>query len=313
MKLTSQEMLRQLGNGDTIAKVCESAGVDRSDFDAWWRAECERRVPSAQGTRAITGLERQVRIERDTLGIPHIHADTERDLFFGFGYATAQDRLFQLDYLRRKARGRLAEILGPEALDSDLLHRTVGLAQIAEKEWTTLPGAVRNLLSAYTAGINALMEASRGCLPIEYDLLGYEPEPWRESDSLAIIGEFRWYLTGRFPVIAIPELVKRAVGDGPLYKEFILAEIDDECIMQAGEYPAALTGRAGAPRRHRTAATTAPAATTGCSTAIAPIAANRSSPTIRIFPTMPSPSGMKFGCTAASTWPASLSPACPES
>ena len=85
------------------------------------------------------------------------------------------------------------------------------------------------------------MDASRACLPIEFDLLGYEPEPWRESDSLAIIGEFRWYLTGRFPVIAIPELVKRAVGDGPLYKEFILAEIDDESILQPGEW---LAGRA---------------------------------------------------------------------
>src|ERR1043165_4394641 len=217
MNLSSQEMLRRLGNGERIARGCEAAGVPRTECDSWWRAECERRVPAATGARSVGGLRHKVRIERDRWGVPHIHADNDRDLFFGFGYATAQDRLFQLDYLRRKARGRLAEILGAEAIDSDLLHRTVGLTHLAEKEWSTLPGDVRELLSAYTAGINALMQASRGCLPIEFDLLGYEPEPWRETDSLAIIGEFRWYLTGRFPVIAIPEVVKRALGDGEIY------------------------------------------------------------------------------------------------
>ena len=198
-------------------------------------------MPASQGAHKVASLSHQVRIERDRWGIPHVHADNDRDLFFGFGYATAQDRLFQLDYLRLKARGRLAEIMGPEALESDVLYRTVGLAHIAEKEWTTLPAEVRELLSAYTAGINALIEESLGCLPIEYDLLGYEPEPWRETDSLAIIGEFRWYLTGRFPVLAIPELVKRALGDGRLYREFVLGEADDESIVHRGEW---LAGRA---------------------------------------------------------------------
>src|ERR1017187_8804675 len=94
MKFTSQNMLRRLGTGETIAKVCESAQIARSEFDAWWRAECQRRVPAAQGSRQV-GVAGKVRIERDRWGIPHIHADNERDLFFGFGYATAQDRLFQ--------------------------------------------------------------------------------------------------------------------------------------------------------------------------------------------------------------------------
>ena len=155
MNRSSQEMLRLLGNGESIAKVCDAAGIARNEFDEWWRAECQRRVPGATGKVALAGLERQVRIERDAWGIPHIHADNERDLFFGFGYATAQDRLFQLDYLRRKARGRLAEVLGPESLESDLLYRTIGLAQIAEKEWTTLPAEVRALLSSYTPPASA--------------------------------------------------------------------------------------------------------------------------------------------------------------
>src|SRR5262245_23977134 len=235
MKLTTKEILRHLGEGEAIAKVCEAAGISRADFDGWWQAECKRRVPPSQGARkaAVSG---NVRIERDKLGIPHIHADNERDLFFGFGYATAQDRLFQLDWLRRKARGRLAEILGPEGVPSDQLYRTIDLAGIASREWDTLPQETRDLVSAYSAGVNALIEASRDNLPIEFDLLGYQPQPWLPTDCLVIAGEFRWYLTGRFPVIVIPELVKRALGDGPLYRAFLQAEADDESMMPPGSY-----------------------------------------------------------------------------
>src|SRR5262249_21242649 len=99
MKLTAQEMLRQLGAGVGIAQVCEAAAITRRDFDAWWKNECARRVPAATGQRQLTGLKANVRIERDKWGIAHVHADHERDLFLGFGYAVAQDRLFQLDYL----------------------------------------------------------------------------------------------------------------------------------------------------------------------------------------------------------------------
>ncbi len=238
MNLSSAEMLRRLGKGERIASVCDASGIARGTFEAWWQAECRRRVPAAEGTRIAEGLVRSVRIERDGHGIPHIHADNDRDLFFGFGHATAQDRLFQLDYLRHKARGRLAEVLGAEAVESDLLYRTLGLGPIAEREWSVLTDETRTFLTAYTAGINAHIAETRGCLPIEFDLLDYEPEPWRETDSLALMGEFRWYLTGRFPIIGIPELIKRTLGDGALYRDFILAEIDDESILHPGEYPA---------------------------------------------------------------------------
>jgi penicillin amidase len=82
------------------------------------------------------------------------------------------------------------------------------------------------------------MDESRDIPPIEFDLLNYLPEPWAPADCLAIMGEFRWYLTGRFPVIAAPEMVKRALGDGPLYRDFIVGEFDDESILHRGEYTA---------------------------------------------------------------------------
>jgi penicillin amidase len=145
------------------------------------------------------------------------------------------------------AGGRLAEVLGPRGLESDVLHRTLGLAQIAEAEWHSLPGETRDLLAAYAAGVNALLEASQDRLPIEFDLLGYRPEPWSPVDCLAVAGEFRWYLTGRFPVIVVPELVKRSLGDGPLYRAFLRGEADDESILPPGAHPVSRggTGRVG--------------------------------------------------------------------
>src|SRR4051794_31945115 len=127
MTLSAKEVLVRLGAGEPIAAVCARAGWSRQQFDDFWRDECRRRVPPAEGNARARGLGGSVRIGRDDWGIPHVEADTDADLFFGFGYATAQDRLFQLDYLRRKARGRLAEALGPQAVESDVLYRTIGL------------------------------------------------------------------------------------------------------------------------------------------------------------------------------------------
>lgn len=230
MKLTTKELLHRLGGGERVADLCAAAGMTRPQFDAWWRDECRRRVPTGQPLRS------GVSIERDQRGIPTIRAANDADLFFGFGYATAQDRLFQLDFFRRKARGRIAEILGPEAVESDRLYRTLDLSRIADNEWTTLPADTQKLLQAYSDGINALINDTRDNVPIEFDLLDYPPARWQPTDSLAIIGDFRWYLTGRFPVIVIPELVKRALGDGALYREFLLGEADEESILQPGEY-----------------------------------------------------------------------------
>src|SRR4051812_48484070 len=203
-------MLRRLGSGEPVARVCEAAGLALERFDDWWRQEARARVPEPGGTR-LAGVRRPAEIQRDALGVPHIHADDDEDLFFAFGYAMAQDRLFQLDYLRRRGSGRLAEVLGPggaeldllgrgpgflSVLELDLLARTVGIRRIAEAEWEKLPGETRALLVAFSAGINALMDETRDRPPVELDLLDYRPEPWSPVDCLTVEGEFRWYLTG---------------------------------------------------------------------------------------------------------------------
>jgi penicillin amidase len=243
-------MLRRLASGEPIARVCEAAGLSPEQFDDWWRQEARARVPDPGGTR-LAAVRRPAEVQRDARGVPHIHAANDEDLFFAFGYAMAQDRLFQLDYLRRRGSGRLAEVLGPDGaeldllgrvagfrsvLELDLLARTVGIRRIAEAEWEKLPGETRTLLASFSAGINALIEEARDRPPIEFDLLDYRPEPWSPVDCLTIEGEFRWYLTGRFPVIVIPELAKRALGDGPLYRAFLHVEEDAESILPPGSY-----------------------------------------------------------------------------
>jgi penicillin amidase len=241
MSLSSAQILSRLGAGETIESLCQATGMSHDEFQTWWKRESAARVPPSTGTRTA-GIKSSVRIQRDESGIPHIFAENDDDLFFGFGYATAQDRLFQLDYLRRRALGRLAEVLGTEAFEIDLTARTVGLHLIAEREWEQIPEESRRLVAAYSDGINSFIADCAEQLPIEFDLLGYRPEPWRPKDSLAIAGEFRWYLTGRFPVIVIPELAKRVLGTGTLYDAFLEAEADAEAILPAGSYPSQRVG-----------------------------------------------------------------------
>lgn len=235
MTLLDKESLRRLGAGESIAALCGDLAIDRTEFDRRWQRTIESHVPATIG-KVSAGVKAQVEIQRDQWGIPHIHSGSDHDLYFGLGYAMAQDRLFQLDYLRRKGLGRLSEVLGKSGLEMDTVARTVGLNRIATAEWERLSAQVKSVLEAFAAGVNLLIEQSGDNLPIEFDLLDYRPEPWTPIDSLAIECEFRWYLTGRFPIIVMPELAKRQLGDGPLYREYLLAEADDEPILWPGEY-----------------------------------------------------------------------------
>ena len=242
MNKTDKDLLLRLGAGDSIQAICEDAGLTRAEFDQWWTAQTTSRVPSMEGTRTASDLSGKVEIARDEWGVPHILAETDDDLFFGYGYATAQDRLWQLDYYRRKARGRLSEVIGPSGIEIDTVSHTIGLTRTAEENLARFPEKTKRRLQAYTDGVNAFMEETRSNLPIEFDLLGYEPHEWTPLDSVAIWQEFRWYLTGRLPIIAIPDLAKRTLGEGALLDDFITGEAEDESIVPKGSYPPSRTG-----------------------------------------------------------------------
>ena len=148
-------------------------------------------LPSLDGTAELPGLDGPVEILRDRFGVPQIFARSEHDLFFAQGYVHAQDRFFQMELQRRAGHGRLAEILGEDALPFDRLARTIGFARIAlsvEKS-----SEVLRMIEAYSAGINACIEAEP--LPPELPLLRSRPEPWTPLDTAAWSLVMAWSLS----------------------------------------------------------------------------------------------------------------------
>ncbi len=148
----------------------------------WWGY---RPLPQTSGEIAAP-LEKPAEVVRDGLGVPHIEAGDDDDLFFLQGFVSAQDRLFQMDFLRRKAAGRLAEILGKTALKSDRQAQTLGMEEIAAMHARELDPAARRAFAAYARGVNFFLESRRGRLPVEFTLLRYDPRPWRIADSLLV-------------------------------------------------------------------------------------------------------------------------------
>jgi penicillin amidase len=147
--------------------------------------ELRAAVPVLAGPLSLKGLERAVEVYRDGLGIPHIRAQTVHDAFFAQGFVHAQDRLWQMDYDRRRAYGRLAEVLGAGALPHDRLLRRLRLEASARADYGALRAEARAMLEAYAAGVNAFLHTARR-LPIEYRLLDAAPDPWRPWDACAI-------------------------------------------------------------------------------------------------------------------------------
>lgn len=143
-------------------------------------------LPTTAGRLAVRGLAAPVEVSRDARGVPHIVADSLADCYFAQGYVTAQDRLFQMDLMRRDASGELAELFGEAAFERDRTQRRLGLRRAAARALGSLDQELRAALDAYAAGVNAYVEANRGTLPFEFRALRYEPRPWAPLDTLSI-------------------------------------------------------------------------------------------------------------------------------
>src|SRR6266702_3012324 len=141
-------------------------------------------LPQVEGRIAVRGLKAEVTIARDGDGVPLITAADDEDAAFGLGFAHAQDRLFQMELMRRNGAGRLAEIYGEQTVATDRQMRVLGVYRLAEAEVARLSPPVRRGLEAYAAGVNAFLAARSGALPPEFLLLRFAPEPWRPADSL---------------------------------------------------------------------------------------------------------------------------------
>jgi len=150
---------------------------------------------------SMAGLDGDVTVLRDTYGVPHVFATTNRDLFFALGYVHAQDRLWQMDVQYRLAAGRLAEILGPSSVESDAFMRTIGLARNAERFVANLTAGdiERAALEAYKAGVNTRIAGlAFADLPLEYRLLDYRPEAWTPAKSVAMGALIAYGLSASF-------------------------------------------------------------------------------------------------------------------
>lgn len=142
-------------------------------------------LPQLDGTVKLSGLVTGVQVDTDTHGIPVINAANRADAVRTLGYVTARDRLFQMDLMRRKTAGRLAEIFGDMAVKSDIKARTYGFNREAKAILAKLPPAHKHYLQAYADGVNSYITDS-GKLPFEFKVLAYQPDPWTAEDSVLI-------------------------------------------------------------------------------------------------------------------------------
>lgn len=131
-------------------------------------------------------VQSPIEVYRNSFGIPHIVADNADDCFFALGFTHAQDRLWQMDLMRRIARGKTARIFGVNTLDADRFFRTLDIATIANNLQSGLSPESRKALERYTAGVNLFIENNVDNLPFEFDALNYRPDPWTVTDCLCI-------------------------------------------------------------------------------------------------------------------------------
>jgi penicillin amidase len=147
-----------------------------------------RPLPQLDGNISLPGLQKDVIVERDHWGVPHIRASSVEDMAEAQGYVMAQDRLWQMDLLRRVSRGQLSEILGSATINIDKQFRTLGLGRAAERDYGLVDPTTRDVFEAYSRGVNHFIEQHSSELPIEFTLLKYKPAPWSPTDTLVISG-----------------------------------------------------------------------------------------------------------------------------
>ncbi len=149
-----------------------------------------RSFPQVSGETIVSGLEAEVEVLRDGLGVPHIYATTPHDLFFAQGFTHAQDRFWQMDFWRHIGSGRLSEMFGDGQVETDMFLRSLGFESIAEEEWENMESPARDILQAYADGVNAYLDTRTGAeLSLEYAVLSlqnssYEVEAWSPTDTL---------------------------------------------------------------------------------------------------------------------------------
>ncbi|MGW8315044.1 MAG: penicillin acylase family protein [Bacteroidales bacterium] len=179
-----------------------------------------RAVPDYNQGMDLEHLQGEVTVYRDSLGIPHIYAEDELDLYRTVGYVMAQDRLWQMDLMRRITSGRLSEVLDPGLIDTDQLFRALDFSEKSERVMAQCDPHIMACVEAFAGGVNQYIESHRKKLPVEFALLGYQPELWEPIHTFNLIGYMAWDLSsGWGPEIALYKM--RKVLSEPLLAELI--------------------------------------------------------------------------------------------
>lgn len=174
------------------------------------------RLPQTKGLFPVRGINGPVEILRDRWGVAHSYAGSVPDALFAQGFVHAQERLWQMDFTRRAVSGMLAEILGEAALSTDRAMRTLGLRRTAELEVGIAGSVERDIMDAYCAGVNVWIDYAiqRHKLPLEFYLLGYQPEPWQGADSLSWAKIMSWFLAANWQAEFYRGEIIRRLGSG---------------------------------------------------------------------------------------------------
>ena len=168
--------------------------------------------PLRSGEVSLANLQAPVNVRFDERGVPHIQAQNEIDMYRTLGYVHAQDRLFQMEMVRRLARGELAAILGPKLLDSDRLFRTLGIrahadAYVAKMDHNTLASQA---LTAYLDGINQYQNTHPA--PLEFDILGIPKRAFTAADTLSVAGYMAYSFAAAFRTEPVLTYVRDQLG-----------------------------------------------------------------------------------------------------
>jgi penicillin amidase len=188
-----------------------------------------QRLPHTQGQLTVPGIREPLRIHRDRWGIPYIEATNDADAWFGLGFCHGQDRAFQLEILFRVVRGRLAELVGIEALPVDRLSRRIGFHHAAQKQWPILDADIREWIDAYARGVTAGATLGLPKRPHEFVLLGSKPSAWTPLDTLAVVKLISFTLPANWDVELARLRILNAAGPealaalDPHYQEWLPA------------------------------------------------------------------------------------------
>ena len=167
-------------------------------------------LPVYEGELKAPSLKSEVKIYFDSLAVPYIFAENDEDAAFTLGYLHARERMFSMDMIRRAGEGRLSEIFGVETLPFDKMFRTVGLSRTAKMIKEKMNPEGLKLLEAYSRGVNFYLEEKKNEYPVEFDVLGYQPEEWKPEHSIIVIRMMAWELNlGWWTDLAFTELVQK--------------------------------------------------------------------------------------------------------